>query len=61
MAFLDRDEVGQQPAQPALIDIKHPAALSLFLDGILGLALGPQEENRLSVRAEFLNKLHGIS
>jgi hypothetical protein len=45
-AALDRREVGEQPAEPALVDVEHAAALRLFGDGVLRLALGADEEER---------------
>ncbi len=42
---LDGLEVRQHTAEPALVDIVHTAALSLFLDGLLGLLLRAYEEN----------------
>ena len=40
-----RVEVGQQPPEPALVDVGHVAALGPLLDRIAGLLLGADEEN----------------
>ena len=49
--FLNGLEVGQQPAEPALIDIELPAAFCFFFDRILRLALCSDEHEARSVHA----------
>ena len=41
----DRLEVGQQPAQPAMVDVGHAGALGDLLDGVARLLLGAHEEH----------------
>src|SRR6185295_16043447 len=38
--------VGEQPAQPAVVDVGHAGALRDVLDGVAGLLLGAHEEDR---------------
>jgi hypothetical protein len=40
--------VGQGAAQPALADEGHAAAVRLALDGLLGLALGADEQHQVT-------------
>src|ERR1035441_5460281 len=47
--FLHRQHVRQQSAQPALVDVVHLAAVGLFGDGFLRLALGAHEEDILAL------------
>src|SRR5262249_30834107 len=42
---LNRGEVGEQPAEPSLVDEEHAAALRLFRDRVLSLTLGADEQN----------------
>ena len=44
--LLHGDPVGEQAAQPALVDVGHAAAVGFFGDGVLRLALGADEEDR---------------
>src|SRR5579875_2677717 len=46
---LDRSVIGQQSSKPAVVDVEHLAALGLFGNGLLRLALGPNEQNDLSL------------
>ena len=46
--LLDRDEVRQKPAQPAVVDVEHVAAGGFFGDGFLRLALGADKHHRLA-------------
>src|SRR5215813_15444403 len=46
--FLYSDPIGQEPAQPALVDVEHPTTLRFFRDRILRLPLGTHEKHRLS-------------
>ena len=45
-ALVDRLEVREQPAQPALVDVRHAAAVGGFLDRVAGLLLGAHEQDR---------------
>src|SRR5215470_3450030 len=47
---LDRFEVGERPAQPAVGHVVIPAALRLLRDDVLGLLLGAHEEDALAAR-----------
>src|SRR5205807_6711921 len=40
-AALNGREIGEETAEPALVDVVHPAALRFFGDHILGLPFGP--------------------
>ena len=50
-ALADGLEVGQRAAEPALGHVRHAAARGLFLDDVLRLLLGADEEDRLARRA----------
>ena len=41
--FLKGDPVGQRAAQPAVVHVKHAAAIRFFSDGFLRLALGAEK------------------
>src|SRR5918995_1190773 len=45
-ARVDRLEVRERPAQPAVVDVRHATALGLVLDRLLGLLLGADEQDR---------------
>src|SRR5262249_23378159 len=49
-AALNRREVGEQPPEPALVDEEHAATLRFFGDGVLGLPLRADEEQRAALR-----------
>ena len=51
-AALNRREVGEEAAQPALVDVEHPAALRFFGDDVLGLPLGADEQDRAAFGRE---------
>ena len=60
-------EVGEHAAQPAGVDIVHADALGLFLDGLLSLLLGADEQQGLAGLAQgadeavgLLQLLHGL-
>jgi hypothetical protein len=42
---LDRLEVREHPAEPAVVHVRHADAQRLLLDGLLGLALGADEQH----------------
>src|SRR5262249_10834226 len=52
----DRGEVGQGSAEPALVDVEHPAAVGLLEHGLLGLLLGPDEEHRAATRGQVTHE-----
>jgi len=63
----DRLEIGEHPAEPAVVHIVHPAAFGFFLDDILGLLLGADEEHRAAGGGEVAREverraehLHGL-
>ena len=45
--------IGEEAAEPALVHVEHLAAGGFFGDGFLRLALGADEEYRLSLRRHF--------
>ena len=49
----DRVEVGQQAAEPALVDVGHLAAVGPFLDRAARLLLGADEEHRAAAAGEL--------
>src|SRR5205823_3893602 len=55
-ALLDRDEVRQEPAEPALVDVVHVRALRLFGDGLLRLLLRADEEDLAAVGGEVTDE-----
>ena len=50
-------EVGEHPAQPAVVDIKHPTAFGLFGNGVHGLLFSAHEQDEAAVGHLFH---HGI-
>src|SRR5206468_9511480 len=44
-ALLDRDEVREESAEPALVDVVHVGALRLFGNGLLSLLLRTDEQD----------------
>src|SRR5437660_1488414 len=55
-ARLNGLEVGEHTSQPALIDVKHAAALRLFRHSLLSLLLCANEENRAAASYQLFNK-----
>ena len=51
-----RREVGQHATQPTFVDVRHPHAGGLFLNGLLSLFLGANEQQRAAVGHGFLNE-----
>jgi hypothetical protein len=49
----DRAPVRQQPAEPAVVDVRHADALGLLLDGTLALLLRADEEDRAAALARL--------
>ena len=60
-AALNGREVGEEAAEPALVDEEHPAALRFFRDDVLGLPLGADEQDRLAVRRQVRDELLGVA
>jgi len=58
-ALLDRHEVGEEATEPALIDEVHTGALCLLRDRLLGLLLGPDEEDRLAAGDRLADRVQG--
>ena len=58
---LDGREVGEEPAEPALVDEEHPAALRFFGDDVLGLPLGADEQHRPAFGCEVGDELFGVA
>src|SRR5208282_3606636 len=54
-ALLNRREVGERAAEPALIDKKRPGAFSFFADHFLRLLLGTDEENDFLLARHLLD------
>src|SRR5204862_8280074 len=54
--LLDRDEVREETAEPALIHVVHARALRLVRDRLLGLLLRPDEEDLSAVRGEVAHE-----
>ena len=58
--LLHRQHVGEQAAQPALVDVVHLAAGGFFGDGFLRLALGADEEHVLALRGHLAHEPRGV-
>ena len=58
--LLHREHVGEQSAQPALVDVVHLAAVGLFGDGFLRLPLGADEEHILALRGHLADEPGGV-
>src|SRR5262249_39251258 len=59
--FGDRREVGQSPAEPALVHVEHAAAARFLEHGLLGLLLGPDEEHRAAARRQLAHEAVGLA
>ena len=57
--LLDRDEVGEHAAEPALVDVRLVGAGRLLGDRLLGLLLGPDEQDLLAARDGLADELEG--
>ena len=53
-------EVGQHAAEPAGVDVVLADTLSLFLDGVLCLLLGADEQDGLAVGCQIADKVVGL-
>ncbi len=58
-ALVDRGEVREHATEPALLDIRHTDPLRLLLNGLLGLLLGPDEQDRTAVGDGLLHEVVG--
>ena len=56
---MDRLEVGEHTAEPALVDVGHADAGGLLGDGLLRLLLGADEQDRAAVGDGLLDELVG--
>ena len=52
----DRVEVGQQAAQPALVHVQHAGLLGDVPDRVLGLLLGPDEQDHPALGGQILHE-----
>jgi hypothetical protein len=57
---LDRLEVGQHAAEPALVDERHRRALRFLGDDLARLPLGADEQDRALVRRQLADVLHRV-
>src|SRR5262249_25193075 len=57
----DRREVRQGPAEPALVHVEHAAAARLLEHRLLGLLLGPHEENGAAARGQVTHEAVGLA
>ena len=53
-------EIRQHAAEPAGVDVVLADTLSLFLDGVLRLLLGADEQDGLAVRCQLTDKVIGL-
>ena len=60
-ALLDRREVRQRAAEPALVDEKRAGALGLFLNDVLRLLLGADEEDDFAFARHLLDDFVGLA
>ena len=60
-ALLDGRKVRQGAAQPALIDEVRPGAFGLFLDHVLRLLLGADEEDDFALTRHLLDGFVGLA
>jgi hypothetical protein len=60
-APLDGGEVGEQATQPALVDVKHAAALRLFGNGVLRLTLGADEQHGAALAGEIGDEVERLA
>ncbi len=58
--LLNRDHVGQQSAEPALVHVEHAAACRFFGDRFLRLTLGADEQDVLALRGHFADEAHRV-
>ena len=58
--FLNRQHVGEQTAQPALVHVIHLAARGFFGHRFLRLALGADEQHVLALGRHFADEAGGV-
>ena len=56
-AALNRREVGEQAAEPALVDVIHPGARRFFRDDVLRLPLGADEQHGLAFGRQLTDEI----
>ena len=56
-ALVDRLEVREQAAEPAVVDVRHAGALRDLLDGVARLLLRADEEDRAAAAGELGGEL----
>jgi len=59
--LLQRGPIGQRAAEPAVIDKVRIAALGLFGDGFLGLALGADKQNGSALPGDVADEAAGFA
>ena len=57
---LDRFEIGQHAAQPALVNKRNTCALGLHGNGLARLALGADHQNGAAIGRQLTGKLHRL-
>ena len=58
--MLDRLEVGQHAAQPAVVDVRAAGAERFFLDDLARLALGADEQDTALVGSQLAHEFHRV-
>ena len=56
----DRAPVRQQPAQPAVVDVRHADPRRLVADGVLGLLLRADEQDRAAALGDVAREVVGL-
>ena len=56
----DRAPVREQAAEPAVVDVRHPDALGVLLDAVLGLLLRADEEHGAAALGEVAHERLGL-
>src|SRR6185437_12659531 len=59
-ALGDRAPVREQAAEPAVVDVRHAYALGVFLDAVLRLLLGADEQDRAAALGEVAHERLGL-
>src|ERR1700730_18447861 len=54
-------EVGQHPAQPAVVHVIHSAAIGLLAHDVLGLLLGADEKHRAALGGEVAHEVVSVA
>ncbi len=59
-ALVDRLEVGEQTAEPTMVDIRHVSRLGNLLDGVAGLLLGAHEQHGATAMGDLGREFLGL-